>query len=195
MFFFLAMCCTALFHSTWLQLANRISFKLLISSVSREGEKRKPNNQTTKQEISRKKKKRKCLRKMQQYLFHFPEKCFHERMMTYWCSFGSNLKWSVLCNVFRLCQCNFGIPAGILFPISLPFESALYFVHSGNSVLKSGWLSQKLVVLARTNTTSWVNVESDSHVEGLFGSGSLALRLIFVSFPILCWYRISHKIM
>lgn len=189
---FLAVCCTALFHSNWLQLANRVSFKLLISSVSREGEKRKPNNQTRN---LRGKKKRKFLRKMQQYLFLFPEKCFHERMMTYWCSFGSNLKWSMLCNVFRLCQCNFRIPAGILFPISLPFESALYFVHSGNSVLKSGWLSQKLVVLARTNTTSWVNVESDSHVKGLFGSGSLALHLIFVSFPILCWYRIFHKIM
>jgi len=35
----------------------------------------------------------------------------------------------------------------------IPLKVHFHFIHSGNSVLKSEWLSQKLVVQAGMNTT------------------------------------------
>lgn len=121
--FILCGCCPSLqyaaqhyLHSTCLQLENWISFKLLTCLVSTKGGNRPPN--PAKQEISEQTNLGNSWGKCSNsFFFFFPEKCFQERMGDTGSSFRSNLKWIMLCNVFRLCQSHFGIPAGISSPI------------------------------------------------------------------------------
>lgn len=102
----------------------------------------------------------------------------------------------MLYNVFRLCQSNVRVILESLLGFCLPYHHHSSVKHFIETLRKLSWYTW--VTFSKIRGSGWDEYHvlskcNDSHLKGLFGSGSLTLHMISVSFAITYWYRLLYK--